>query len=187
MRLFLTLFFFSLCALPAPAQTVSAMSLSKGSATPPSSSLRTYALRLTPGQDVRRQLQAFVEARQIKAATIITGVGSLTTARLRLANQEGPTEYRGHFEVVSLVGTLSVNGSHLHLAVADSTGRTLGGHLVDGNLVYTTMEVVIGVLEDLDFRRETDLVSTYKELVVYPAKRQVKKARAGRNQKPSSD
>lgn len=89
--------------------------------------MRVYALRLTPGQDVRQQLQAFVQAHQIKAATMLTGVGSLTTVRLRLANQEEPTEYGGHFEVVSLVGTLSVNGSHLHLAVADPTGRTLGG------------------------------------------------------------
>ncbi|QNP54079.1 DNA-binding protein [Hymenobacter qilianensis] len=131
--------------------------------------MRTYALRLAPGQDLRQQLQAFAQAYQIKAATIITGVGSLTTVRLRLANQPGSTEYKGHFEVVSLVGTLSVNGSHLHLAVADSAGQTIGGHLVDGNLVYTTMELVIGVLEELDFRRETDPVSTYQELVVYPA------------------
>lgn len=146
----------------------------------PSSSMRTYALRLAPGQDVRQQLQAFVEAHQVKAATILTGVGSLTTVRLRLANQEGATEYGGHFEVVSLVGTLSVNGSHLHLAVSDSTGRTLGGHLVDGNLVYTTMEIVLGVLEELDFRRETDPVSTYQELVVYPAERRTTPARRGK-------
>lgn len=137
--------------------------------------MRTYALRLSPGQDVRQQLQAFVQAHQVKAAAIVTGVGSLTTVRLRLANQEGATEYRGHFEVVSLVGTLSVNGSHLHLSVSDSTGRTLGGHLLDGNLVYTTMELVVGVLEELDFRRETDPVSTYQELVVYPAARKPKK------------
>jgi predicted DNA-binding protein with PD1-like motif len=145
--------------------------MSNSPAAVPSSPMRTYALRLAPGQDVRQQLQAFVQANQIKAATIVTGVGSLTTARLRLANQEGATEYRGHFEVVSLVGTLSVNGSHLHLSISDSTGRTLGGHLLDGNLVYTTLEVIVGVLEELDFRRETDPVSTYQELAVYPIER----------------
>ena len=146
--------------------------------------MRTYALRLAPGQDVRQQLQAFAEAHQVKAGTMVTGVGSLTTVRLRLANQSGPTEYKGHFEVVSLVGTLSVNGSHLHLAVSDSTGRTIGGHLLDGNLVYTTMELVIGVLEEIDFRRETDPVSTYQELVVYPAERKGKKVKPVKPQKP---
>jgi predicted DNA-binding protein with PD1-like motif len=134
-----------------------------------SSPLRTYALRLRPGQDVRRELLAFATQQQLKAACILTGVGSLTTATLRLANQEGPTVYQGHFEIVSLVGTLSVNGSHLHLSVADSTGRTIGGHLLDGNIVYTTLELVIGEMPALDFRRETDATFGYKELTVYPA------------------
>ncbi|TGE19957.1 DNA-binding protein [Hymenobacter elongatus] len=134
-----------------------------------SSPMRTYALRLGPGQDLRQQLAAFTQQHQLKAAAIVTCVGSLTTTTLRLANQNGPTVYKGHFEIVSLVGTLSVNGSHLHLAVADSTGRTVGGHLLDGNLVYTTAELVVGVLEELDFRRELDPVSTYQELKVYPA------------------
>ncbi|MDF7813174.1 PPC domain-containing DNA-binding protein [Hymenobacter sp. YC55] len=137
-------------------------------AKPTASPMRTYALRLTPGQDLRQQLDAFVRQHQIRAGAMVTCVGSLTQATLRLANQENPTVYRGHFEIVSLVGTLSTNGSHLHLAVSDSTGRTLGGHLLDGNLIYTTAEVVIGVLEQLDFRREPDPTYGYRELTVYP-------------------
>lgn len=134
-----------------------------------SSPLRTYALRLRPGQDLRRELLAFAQAHNLQAACVLTGVGSLTTATLRLANQEGPSVYQGHFEIVSLVGTLSVNGSHLHLSVADSTGRTLGGHLLDGNSIYTTAELVIGELPALEFRRETDATFGYQELVVRPA------------------
>jgi len=130
--------------------------------------MHTYALRLRPGDDLRQQLQAFAEQHRIRAAAIVTCVGSLTTATLRLANQSGPTVYQGHFEIVSLVGTLSVGGSHLHLAIADSTGRTLGGHLLEGSIIYTTAELVVGVLEEVDFRRETDPVSTYQELAVYP-------------------
>lgn len=131
--------------------------------------MRAHALRLRPGQDVRQELQAFVEQHQLRAACVLSAVGSLTTTTLRLANQEGPTVYQGHFEVVSLVGTLSVNGSHLHLSVSDSTGRTVGGHLLAGNRVYTTLEVVLGELPELDFRRETDPTFGYQELVVRPA------------------
>lgn len=148
--------------------------------------MRSYALRLRPGQDLRQQLLAFTQEHHLQAAAIVTCVGSLTTTTLRLANQSGPTVYKGHFEIVSLVGTLSVNGSHLHLAVADSTGRTVGGHLLDGNIVYTTAELVIGVLEELDFRREPDPVSTYNELSIYPlpaAKPQ--KSKAAKPEKPS--
>ncbi|SHI68536.1 hypothetical protein SAMN02745146_1384 [Hymenobacter daecheongensis DSM 21074] len=146
--------------------------------------MRTYALRLGPGQDLRQQLLAFTEQHQIRAGAVVTCVGSLTTATLRLANQDGPTVYKGHFEIVSLVGTLSTNGSHLHLAMADSTGRTLGGHLLDGNIIYTTAELVIGVLEELDFRRETDPVSTYKELTIYPAPKPAPLPRRASPKKP---
>ena len=134
----------------------------------PPSALKTHALRLRPGDDLRQQLMAFVQVNHIVAGTMLTCVGSLTVATLRLANQEGPTVYRGHFEIVSLVGTLSTNGSHLHLAVVDSTGRTIGGHLLDGCRVYTTAEMVLGELPELDFRRETDPTFGYQELVVRP-------------------
>ena len=135
----------------------------------PHSSLKTYALRLKPGDDLRQQLTAFVQQHHIAAGTMLTCVGSLTVATLRLANQAGPTVYKGHFEIVSLVGTLSVNGSHLHLALSDSTGRTIGGHLLDGCRVYTTAEIVLGELPQLDFRREKDDTFGYQELVVRPA------------------
>ncbi|HEX8428505.1 PPC domain-containing DNA-binding protein [Hymenobacter sp.] len=165
MRLFFLLFLWPAVIF---AQTPAAMP-TVSSALLVASPMRTYALRLKPGQDLRQQLNAFVELHQIRAGAIVTCVGSLTQATLRLANQENPTVYRGHFEIVSLVGTLSVNGSHLHLAVSDSTGRTVGGHLLDGNLVYTTAELVVGVLEELDFRREPDPTYGYRELTVYPA------------------
>ena len=135
----------------------------------PSSSLRTYALRLHPGDDLRQGILAFVQAQYLRAGAVLTCVGSLTVATLRLANQEGPTEYRGHFEIVSLMGTLSTHGSHLHLAVADSTGRTLGGHLLDGCRAYTTAEIVLAELPELEFRRETDPTFGYQELTVHPA------------------
>lgn len=142
--------------------------------------MRVHALRLKPGDDLRQQLLGFVEQQHMKAATLVTCVGSLTTTTLRLANQEGPTVYKGHFEIVSLVGTLSINGSHLHLAVSDSTGRTIGGHLLDGNIVYTTAEIVVGEMPELDFRRETDATYGYKELSVYPAKNKPKPRKAPR-------
>ncbi len=155
--------FFLLLALPGLAQTPAAVP------PVPPSALKTHALRLKPGDDLRQQLTAFVRAQHIQAGTMLTCVGSLTVATLRLANQEGAAVYKGHFEIVSLVGTLSVNGSHLHLAVADSTGRTIGGHLLDGCRVYTTAEIVLGELPQLDFRREKDDTFGYQELVVYPA------------------
>jgi len=135
------------------------------------SPMQAHALRLRPGDDLREALLAYVAQHHLGAGAVLTCVGSLTVATLRLANQERPTEYRGHFEIVSLVGTVSATGgSHLHLSVADSTGRTLGGHLLAGCRVYTTAEIVLAALPGLEFTRETDPAFGYKELVVKPKK-----------------
>lgn len=125
-----------------------------------------YALRLHPGQDLKKELDLFARNHEIAAGFIVTCVGSLRKANLRLANQPQPTAWERKFEIVSLVGTLSPDGSHLHIAIADSTGATLGGHLLEGNEIYTTAEIVIGSARSLRFRRETDPQTTYKELKV---------------------
>lgn len=129
-----------------------------------------HALRLHPGDDLRESLVAYAKAHGIEAGAVVTCVGSLTTACLRLANQEAATRYEGHFEIVSLVGTLSATGgSHLHLSVADGTGRTTGGHLLAGSCIYTTAEVVLAELPGLRFERAVDPAYGYRELVVRPA------------------
>jgi predicted DNA-binding protein with PD1-like motif len=92
--------------------------------------------------------------------------GSLRIAAIRFADQKDTTTLAGPFEIVSLSGTLSPDGSHLHISVADGTGRTVGGHLGAGSTVYTTAEIVIGELEGTRFRREIDHATTYKELVI---------------------
>ncbi len=132
----------------------------------PAAAMHTYTIRLRPGQDLKAELDAFVAAHQIKAGALLTCVGSLTDLSLRLANQEAPTTWQGHFEIVSLVGMLSENGSHLHLSASDSTGRTLGGHLMAGCRIYTTAELLIGVMPDLVYSREPDPTYGYRELVV---------------------
>ncbi|CCH02118.1 hypothetical protein FAES_4118 [Fibrella aestuarina BUZ 2] len=135
-------------------------------ATPMTSSMTTLSIRLRPGQDLKTELDKLVAQHRIEAGLVLTCVGSLTDVSLRLANQEGATAYHGHFEIVSLVGTLSTNGSHLHLAVSDSTGRTTGGHLMAGNIIYTTAEIVLGILPGVRYVREPDPTFGYRELVV---------------------
>lgn len=129
---------------------------------------RTLILRLKPGQDLKLELQRLCEQHQLKAACIVTCVGSLTAMKLRLANQPSGSDFAGPLEIVSLVGTLSQNGSHLHLSASDSSGKTIGGHLLDGCLVYTTAEIVIGVFDEAEFLREFDPQSGSKELQVLP-------------------
>ena len=130
--------------------------------------MKTFAFRLQPEQDLKVELARFASQQGLRAGLVLTCVGSLRRAALRLADQPEATFYDGKFEIVSLVGTLSPDGVHLHIAISDSRGTTLGGHLQDGSLIYTTAEMVLGELDDVVFAREVDSQTTYDELVVYP-------------------
>lgn len=146
-----------LLALPAGAEP-----RSQGGPSP----MRVWILRLGPGQDLRAELEAFARAKGLRAAFVLSAVGSLREVRLRLADQQEATALPGPVELVALGGTLSLDGPHLHLAVADSAGRTVGGHLVPGCLVYTTAEIVVGEAESLELGRPRDPHTGYGELEV---------------------
>jgi predicted DNA-binding protein with PD1-like motif len=126
----------------------------------------TYAFRLKPGQDLKQSIDSFVKSKKIEAGWINTCVGSLTQYNIRFANQEKGYSDKGHFEIVSLVGTLSVHGSHIHVSLSDSTGKTIGGHLLDGCKIYTTAEIVIGESKEFIFARENDGSTPWEELQV---------------------
>ncbi|MCS3430563.1 PPC domain-containing DNA-binding protein [Klebsiella sp. BIGb0407] len=137
----------------------------------PFSTTRFLALRLLPGEDVLPALRQYVQQHNLQAAFIAGCVGSLTNVALRYAGQsyageKGIDLLQGKFEVVSLIGTLDAKGEHLHLAVSDEKGTMTGGHMMDGCTVRTTLELVIGELEQVTFQRETCALSTYEELVV---------------------
>jgi len=130
-----------------------------------------HAFRLKPGQDLQQSIDSFVKAKNIQAGWIATCVGSITEYTIRFANQERGYSDKGHFEIVSLVGALSVNGSHIHISISDSTGKTIGGHLMAGCKIYTTAEIVINESKDLVFLRQEDGTTPWKELQVEPAKK----------------
>jgi uncharacterized protein len=125
-----------------------------------------HAFRLKPGQDLRKEIEAYVKENNIAAGWITTCVGSLTNYNIRFANQQNGNTGTGHFEIVSLVGTVSTNGSHIHVSVSDSTGNTIGGHLLQGNVVYTTAEIVIQSSPNFIFKREKDGSTPWEELQV---------------------
>ena len=128
--------------------------------------IATCAFRLKPGEDLKQGIQKMVTERQIKSGWISTCVGSLTEYNIRFANQPKASSDSGHFEIVSLTGTVSVNGIHIHLSVSDSAGKTIGGHLMDGCKIYTTAEIVILSSDNLEFKRAKDGTTPWEELQI---------------------
>ena len=130
------------------------------------SSPLVFVFRLKPHDDLKRSILDFARDHQINAGVILTCVGSVEQYNLRFANQTKASTKKGFFEIVSLTGTFSPEACHLHVSLSDSSGVTIGGHLLDDTLVYTTAEIAIALLPGLAFERKPDPTYGFLELNV---------------------
>ena len=126
--------------------------------------MEALPLRLAPQQDLRAALEAAFAGHD--AGFVLQGIGSLSVARIRYAGLPQSTELRGDMEILSLAGTLSPDGAHLHISVADAHGRVTGGHVDYGCIVRTTAELLVAVLPAHRFSREVDPATGFKELSI---------------------
>ncbi|MFA6896734.1 MAG: PPC domain-containing DNA-binding protein [Patescibacteria group bacterium] len=122
-------------------------------------------VRLKPGQDLKQEIEDVVKQKDIKAGIIASIVGSLTKAVLRIADGVNVKQWDGLFEIVSGTGTVSVNGCHIHISIADREGAVFGGHLKQGCVINTTVELVILFFKNTEFKRLPDETTGYNELV----------------------
>ena len=130
--------------------------------------MRPLPVRLRPRQDLRSALQAILAEHKVSAAFVVQGIGSLSSARIRFAGMNEATEVQGDLEILTLAGSLSPDGVHLHMTVSDAQGRVTGGHVAPGCIVRTTAEILLALLPDHQFSRAPDAESGWDELVVRP-------------------
>jgi predicted DNA-binding protein with PD1-like motif len=117
---------------------------------------------------LRHALQSILSEHRVGAGFVLQGIGSLSTARIRFAGMDQATELHGDLEILTLAGSVSPDGAHLHIAVSDAQGRVLGGHVAPGCIVRTTAEILLALLPEHHFSREPDVESGWDELVVRP-------------------
>ncbi|XP_078591637.1 bifunctional protein GlmU-like [Branchiostoma floridae x Branchiostoma japonicum] len=138
------------------------------------SSLMCFTLRLGPGVEIQSALQKFVQEKGLKAPFVMTCVGSVSAAKLRLAKAIGDKPGAGkheiieldeRYEIVSLVGTLN-DGTHLHVSLADKDGAIVGGHVMGNLTVFTTAEIVIGESSLETYGRVMEESTGHPQLVV---------------------
>ena len=128
--------------------------------------LQSIAVRIRPGADVRRELEAIAQTQTISAGVVLGAVGSLSKTCLRFAGENQPTVLEGKHEILTLSGMLSEAGVHLHMSVSNSQGNCIGGHVVYGCEVFTTLELVIGVMPAITFDRAFDVDTGFPELSI---------------------
>ena len=125
-------------------------------------------IRLEPGADLRRVLEQRAAELPNHSAFVVAGIGSLSSVSIRLAAADQETRLSGSFELISLSGTLSAEGAHLHMGIASESGQVMGGHVGYGNVIRTTAEVLLVMPEGWALSRAHDPATGYPELQVRP-------------------
>ncbi len=124
-----------------------------------------HCFRLTKGMDLKKEIEDYAINNKI-SGVVLSSVGCLSKLAIRLADGVTVMEDEQAYEIVSVMGTLSKDGVHLHISASDSEGKTIGGHLKNGCIVNTTAEIVILEINDQEFSREYDELTGYEELVI---------------------
>ncbi len=125
-----------------------------------------HALRLTKGDDLKASIVNYAQEHNIEAGCILSGVGCLSHVNIRLAKAINFLESNQDYEIVSMTGTISKDGVHIHIALSDEQGAVIGGHLSGKCIINTTCELVILELPNYSFTREMDDGTGFKELVI---------------------
>lgn len=131
-----------------------------------SSNVKYHVLRLSPNSDFNEELDKYIKKCNIKAASIVTCVGSLKSISIRTSDLT-ILEKEENYEIVSLVGNIGEKRSHIHISLSDKYGGCIGGHLnKKNNIVHTTIEISLIEYLDIDFDLEFDKETGFNELKI---------------------
>ena len=131
--------------------------------------MQPLPLKLAPGSDLRLSLEELAQRDGI-SGFVLGVVGNLTKASFQCPGQAEPTVLEGDLEVITLNGTFSPEGVHLHLSLSDGACQVWGGHLEPGTIVQKGVDLLIGVLEQSEGRpaRQTAAAAPRIEIAVLP-------------------
>lgn len=127
-----------------------------------------HAFRLRRGDDLYLSIKNYAAEHGIKAAVVVSGVGSVSRAYLRAAGGKDFYTVDEDMEIVSLTGTVSDERLHLHAAFSKRDLSCIGGHLKPGTLINTTAEIVLAEPVGLRFTTVYDEETGYNELNILP-------------------
>ncbi|MDA1246860.1 MAG: DUF296 domain-containing protein [Cyanobacteria bacterium] len=107
--------------------------------------MRAVPLHLEAGSDVRRNLEQLALEHQ-SSGFVLSVVGNLSQAAFACPGKNTPTILAGELEIITLQGTISPEGVHLHLSFSDTSCHVWGGHLEHGTLVLRGADLLVGLL-----------------------------------------
>lgn len=113
----------------------------------------TIIARIDTGEEILEGIKEVAEKEKIKLASIsaLGAVNNFTVGVFKTEEKKYySNDFKGNFEIVSLVGTINTMNdefySHIHMSAGNEKGEVFGGHL-NRAIVSATCEMVINIIE----------------------------------------
>lgn len=102
-----------------------------------------HIVRLPFGSDLLQELTRYCREQKIQLA-VLSGLGAVSRARIAFYDQQTRAYVErnldGPYEILALTGNVSVKDGesfvHAHAVLGDDQGRSVGGHLLEGTIVF---------------------------------------------------
>ena len=127
--------------------------------------MKTICKRLRRGDDLLLSLEQIAREEGLELAVILSAVGCVSRARLRDDSGVTVRAIDEDCEIVSVTGTVSAKRCHVHVSLSKEDLSTVGGHLMEGCIINTTCELVLGVVSGWCCGVEQDEKTGYDEIV----------------------
>ena len=108
-----------------------------------------YFYNFTKGVDVYNSLND-LHKHNNSTSFLISAVGDLSKVSFKCPLNENPVIFEKKLEIITLSGYIRSNDSHLHISVSDENCTVFGGHLLSGTFVLKSLDVLIGVIPNLN-------------------------------------
>lgn len=113
----------------------------------------TIVARIDKGEEILEGIKQVAKKEKIKLASIsaLGAVNDFTVGVFKTEEKKYyANDFKGNFEIVSLVGTINTMNdefySHVHMSAGNEKGEVFGGHL-NRAIVSATCEMVINIIE----------------------------------------
>lgn len=113
----------------------------------------TIIARIDKGEEILETVKEIALKEDIKLANIsaLGAVNDFTVGVFKVEEKKYyANEFKGNFEIVSLLGTINTMNdefySHLHMSAGNELGQVFGGHL-NRAIVSATCEMVINIID----------------------------------------
>ena len=106
--------------------------------------MKSVKIHLNSNEDLLLFLENF--GKEYNSNGFILGVvGNLSQASFKCPGKNSATLLVGNLEIISLNGTISPSGPHIHLSISDNSCKVWGGHLEKGTIILKGVDLLIGI------------------------------------------